>query len=489
MNTVIIENIKIIYSKKQDIQEIIKIIELNNYLFLDFKNKTLDLTNTLNSNNRNIISVSNFNDFFNNLLKNFLEKQDIQEVLKSNKLLPSLYLQLLAKKSDNSFLVSVQLNNISDNILWLLIACKYYSIDEQFDKISNFLKYRTNEEDIIIWLKETQRFTSYNYLLEITLIFLKQYDLSFCNHLKDIITAYSKKITTYLTTTKENYKLDKMTLEEVNSTFLDFLRVINAPKEWQNIYQNLLKNNKIIYVYNKENINISCARKKVDGDIIITVLNDGTINTFISLVHEFMHYFTLKDSNIPFSLHEFPSIYFEHIAAKYLISIGYNRNIVENTIQFRSENNFSIYQSLLDIMLDINDYQENGPLTIEQKIEDRKKGDEMLINVLRNAGINNDLLESLISRASDIKQYEKEINAQYDSKILKFMKHGLLILNGYQYLIDSYLADILLEKDIGNKIFYVVENLENFTIDSILKYLGVNDLLHLSDTNDYSLKI
>ena len=46
-----------------------------------------------------------------------------------------------------------------------------------------------------------------------------------------------------------------------------------------------------------------------------------------------------------------------------------------------------------------------------------------------------------------------------------------------------------MEKDIGNKIFYVVENLENFTIDSILKYLGVNDLLNLSDTNDYSLKI
>ena len=67
-----------------------------------------------------------------------------------------------------------------------------------------------------------------------------------------------------------------------------------------------------------------------------------------------------------------------------------------------------------------------------------------------------------------------------DYYIMEFIKNGLLVLNGYQYLTDSYLADSVLEKEddddtIFDKMVFITENLSDFNIETISKYLGIED--------------
>ena len=62
---------------------------------------------------------------------------------------------------------------------------------------------------------------------------------------------------------------------------------------------------------------------------------------------------------------------------------------------------------------------------------------------------------------------------------MQFIKKGVLVLDGYQYLTDSYLADSVLEKEdddtILDKMVFITENLSNFNIKTISKYLGIED--------------
>ena len=85
-------------------------------------------------------------------------------------------------------------------------------------------------------------------------------------------------------------------------------------------------------------------------------------------------------------------------------------------------------------------------------------------------------MQSLIIRDCD---YGKKVDNECDYYIIEFIKNGLLVLDGYQYLTDSYLADRLLEKEgndsISDKMIYITENLSNFNIETISKYLGIED--------------
>ncbi len=63
-----------------------------------------------------------------------------------------------------------------------------------------------------------------------------------------------------------------------------------------------------------------------------------------------------------------------------------------------------------------------------------------------------------------------------DASILEFVQKGLLILNGYQYLTDSQLADAALEKtdeSIGTSMIYITEHLGEFTIEKVIGTLGL----------------
>ena len=480
----IIGNIKLIYNQQleDDIERIVRIIELNPFLFADYQNKTLDLTNS-NDSEENGIGITNFDAFFDNLLISVLQKKESQENLAIPELLPALYIQLLLKRQQENGQSLICLETtISDDILWFLLASKYYDLNTQFSQFSHFIKYHNNQQEIITWLKETQRFPVYNYLLEIACSHLKEYDSSFFLYMDEIIKKQLKNSLDFIIAEKDNgMNLNHMNGEERDRAFIGFLEVIKAPQEWKDIYQAMKKNHLIIYVDKKDGREESQVFIDEDGIRKIKVSNDNTIATFISLVHEFMHYITLKNNaNIPFSLLEFPSIYYEKVAATYLVSIGYNEDIIRDTINQRNADNFNIYGALLGIMTDIARYNKAGPITLEEKVDFYQKMNETLINtitglhqLLKEKGTDEETLAAL---KPQIPNYEKDVKEMCDASILEFVQKGLLILNGYQYLTDSQLADAALEKtdeSIGTSMIYITEHLGEFTIEKVIGTLGL----------------
>lgn len=380
----------------------------------------------------------------------------------------------------------IQLNdNITDDMLWFVLACKFFDCKTQFDELSNFLKYRNDKELIFEWLKQTQRFNTYNYLLEIASNYLKEYDFYFFDNLDEIFSKMNEKNFDYVISSKNsNYKLQKLSLEDFENIFFGSLDKIKAPKEWKEIYIDLKNNNRIIFEESKDGKDNSKCFIDNDGIRKIKVTTDGTVNDFISFVHEFIHYISLQKDMPPFSLLEFSSIYYERVAAIHLINIGFDENIIKSVIENRNKNNFGKYYDLFGILLDMCRYNKKGNIIREDKIELLKKATEAtnecvenLINIFLEAGNPTDELQSLIIKDCD---FGKKVDDECDYYIMEFIKNGLLVLDGYQYLTDSYLADSVLEKEddddtIFDKMVFITENLSDFNIETISKYLGIED--------------
>ena len=460
-------------------------IKLNDFLFADWKNQSWDFRNK---------TSKDFDLVFETRLKMLLDNPEVQKSLEMPETLPSIYSQFLIKKLQDRNETNIQLNtNISENILWFLLACKYYNPETQFTDLTEFMKYQMNKEELLGWLKETQRFETYNYLLQVASNWLKEYDLSFYNHLGDVITTSTRKILDIVELEEKLHKLEGMSPSEAEVAFLDFLDKIHAPEEWKKIYYDLKSKNDIIYEQQIDDIdNSESFLDESDGRRKIRVTNNNTVETFIRLVHEFMHHIvvTSTDKDIPFSLLEFPSIYYERVAAIYLISIGHNEDILNAVIDKRNNANLNDYKSLIGIMVDITRYNNKGPITIEEKIEFIKKSDEevkkvtrALIGVFKQEGIDTTELEYLVAQQIN---YEEEVKNDCDARILEFTRDGLLILNGYQYLTDSCLAEKLIEKSDSKtpeKMIYVTNHLAVFTIDTAIKYLDIQEALQKPNRN------
>lgn len=467
-----------------DIERIKKIIKLNEFLFSDYKDKTISFVEQ-NTSDDNVVYVNNFDEFFDNLLKQLLN--DTKFIfLNQPELLPALYIQLLVEEETKNGETFIQLNdNITDDMLWFVLACKFFDCKTQFDELSNFLKYRNDKELIFEWLKQTQRFNTYNYLLEIASNYLKEYDFYFFDNLDEIFSKMNEKNFDYVISSKNsNYKLQKLSLEDFENIFFGFLDKIKSPKEWKEIYIDLKNNNRIIFEESKDGKDNSKCFIDNDGIRKIKVTTDGTVNDFISFVHEFIHYISLQKDMPPFSLLEFSSIYYERVAAIHLINIGFDENIIKSVIENRNKNNFGKYYDLFGILLDMCRYNKKGNIIREDKIELLKKATEAtnecvenLINIFLEAGNPTDELQSLIIKDCD---FGKKVDDECDYYIMEFIKNGLLVLDGYQYLTDSYLEDSVLEKEddddtIFDKMVFITENLSDFNIETISKYLGIED--------------
>ncbi len=470
--------------KVVDIKKISQIIEFNKYLFSDYKGKIISIGLPVSSNN-NVVYISDFNKFFDNLLKALLQDKNVATSLEHPDLLPALYTQLLVKKSIQNGDTVVMLNDgISDDMLWFMIACKFFDYRTKFNELSDFLKYRYNSECIFNWLRETQRFTTYNYLLKIASNYLREYDLSFFDNIGEIVSKMNEEsIALALSLPNESdYDLPKVSLEDLEKIFFDFLNSIRAPEQWKNLYTKLKNENKILFEDSIDGLERSEVFLDVDGIRKIRVTTDGTIKCFVSFVHEFVHYVSLQGNMPPFSLFEFPSIYYERVAANYLVQIGYDENIIKQVIRDRNQNNLDIYSSLFGLLMDICKYNKNGVITKEDKIEPLKKSMEIiyetrkkLAKICKEAG---DPIEDLEFLDMPNYNYEELVNKECDENITSFIKNGLLVLNGYQYLTDSYLVNSILEKQDGDntldKMIFITEHLEDFNIEKIIHYFGID---------------
>lgn len=76
----------------------------------------------------------------------------------------------------------------------------------------------------------------------------------------------------------------------------------------------------------------------------------------------------------------------------------------------------------------------------------------------------------------------KEIDKECDSLIDSFIQNGLLVINGYQYLLDTYLAEEVLKKSnddtsIIPRMINVTDNLGNMNLKDVLTEFNIQGII------------
>lgn len=306
------------------------------------------------------------------------------------------------------------------------------------------------------------------------------------DNLSDIINKIISNATSYFNATISDSKLNnlkQLTNEEFDKLFCEFLTYINAPQKWFEFYNYLKVNNLIEFEYNNEFENGKCYFDEKENKWKISLISNGTMRTFVTFVHEFIHYVSLSQNpDINFSLLEFPSIYYENIAARFLKDNGYEEEIVDEILNWRNANNYELYAAQIIQFREVLEYKKNGTFSIEKRIElNRNLIDGLnqykinMVKLLKNEGLN-DIPQSLFNLET---RDPVEITYQdIDEKINEFIKSGVLILNGYQYLVGSLLSSYILEKNnkksANNDMVFVTEHLQDYSITSIMQLFSIN---------------
>ena len=268
--------------------------------------------------------------------------------------------------------------------------------------------------------------------------------------------------------------------------FTEFLYYINAPTAWFETYQKLKENNLIIFTTKNNGLDGSICYRDSSDILRIKITTDGTIESLVSLVHEFCHYIEMeKDIDTSsFSISEFPSIFFEKIAAIFLTHKGYKKEIIDEITNSRKQNNIEIYSSLSPLFIDIMKYLKDGYVSREEKIKFQKaqfrvlkETKEQLMQVEKDAGLN--------PNPEDYKMPDYDIEALVDEDcqtlVTCFVENGMLVLNGYQYLFSSFLADKILnmsqeDNTIINQMVMIADNLTNMNLKKILSIFNIEDI-------------
>ncbi len=498
MNIIKVKDIEIRYDESQshNIDSIKNIISNNYDIFLPVLGK-IRVISLVPTDDDKMVYVDDFDKFFYEIVDKFFNNDSL---LKNSDVLATLYIEYLIRNNSNNEMSLVQSDsNISDNLLYTIIAYIYFMKTSSFDDFINYLKGKKETKEILEWLQKEARFTAYNYLLDTTVNYLKQNDFDYINNISSITNIMvSQLINNILSFKPENeIRLPSLNIQELDSLFNEFLEYINAPESWKNIYKELKSNGKIIFKEQTDELDESMCFRDDDDVLRIVISSDGTIKSFIRFVHEFMHYIPMQDSiNLTqFSILELPSIFFEKVAAQFLKTKGYNEDAVDEVMRDRIKNNIEIYTSISSLFYDISAYVASGPILKEQKVlfwENNfkviKEAKEKVAKLIEEQGeqVDSDFLE--MPKIDISMQVDMECDQLNDS----FIQNGLLVINGYQYLLDTYLAQELLKKlnddnSIIPRMINVTNNLNSKNLKDILIDFDIKGIMDESKENSYTL--
>ena len=478
-----IKDMELVFSEnQQQFLDKIKMTIQNNYeLILSClgENKTIDISK----------DESNFNDTFYYIVKEVFNNDNNKQAFSDKDFLSALHVEALIrrKKFFNTTIVE-QNPNMSDELLSSLIAYKYFEVNGTFENFVEYLEVRNKEEELFQWLQNVSRWDTYNYLLNITANFLKTDDEEFFKQMSYITSVWFNRVIDNIQHKDvQSKEYQKISEKEFDTLFYEFLNYINAPVEWINIYNELKEKGLIIIEKEKEYDNSMCFLDN-DGIFKILIGNGDNLRGFCNFVHEFIHYVSRQKglSIEKIAVSEFPSIFFEKISAEFLEEKGYSNQIVNQIINDRESNNYSLITSMQPLFSDLIRYINYGEINKSDKmsfyknlIESINRTRKKLLKIITDAGEQVEDLSAFEKIKVDI---EKDVDDECDLMIDSFIKEGLLVINGYQYLLDSYLVEQVLNKrnndnTIVEKMINATNNLGMTSVKDILTLFGIESAL------------
>lgn len=411
---------------------------------LDFLKRNTFLTKNFNLKTNVHIDIEDFYNLVDVMISDMIKYSQIDKMINDEDFLKILHLSLLSNGFSTDIKPLFELDNpYSVDTINFLLASKYYKLDVK--KIIKYLDNKKNSTKLFAWLKETSRYDTYNYLLDFGANYLEKSDFEFYDNLEyflDNMQEESKnyqKIKSYYGESRENLKLEKLSGEEFNSLFNKYLTYINAPDEWRNNYKMLKREKRIVFKYNEGVETGAYYKRDKNSKGIIYVESDCTTKMFLTFVHEFIHYITLRKNEPLTHMKEFASIYYEDIAAEFLVTNGYSEDIIKDIIIRRNNGNLFVYNKYIPLLLDINKYKNKGPL--------------------------------------NSKDMAKEV---CDSKIEELFSTSQDNLSKYSYLMGTILTNQVLASnraDTKEKMIDITENLDSYNAIDIMNYFNTEKKL------------
>ena len=219
---------------------------------------------------------------------------------------------------------------------WLKEKAKYLLLDDMMLHMFNGL-IKNDEEDNEIKLRYADPFFVSNIL-----------------ELRNIMLKYGKTINE----NKEEIKLSKMKDYQVANMVRDILSEVDPSLEWLNIYEEMINENRILYV----NLLTDKQREILEGKLGVDLNHEdgnffiylkatneayvllnytGTIADVATTIHEVIHYISRYKNNFEEEepiLREFCSTFFELYAYNYLEKMGYDKKEISMINKDRTNN-------------------------------------------------------------------------------------------------------------------------------------------------------
>ena len=462
-----------LYYNESNLSEIDSIIETikKNYSLIKPYLKNFKKVSLIPVEDDEIIVISNFNEIFRQIIEKEFNNEEINKLMNDEETLAILYIELLERKIINNYKnIDIYFKPnpaLDDEILYSLIAKYYYEKNYTFEEFIEYLKRKDNYKNIEAWLQDKVRFISYNYLISKIIDDMKKESFNVFEQIRDILLIMiekSKKINYY---EKKQIELPELSDKELDNLFYEYLNYINAPKDWFEKYE-YLKKEKLI-----KN-------------------NDKTIKKLSRFIHEFFHCISLQnitDVSEYFYISEFPSIFYEKKFYEFLEGKKeYSKDIIDFISHNREENNYNISSNLEPILVDILIYETNGSIKKEKKIEYYtnklnyyKEFIDKINKVIKKQKTK--IKIKLIENEYENINIEEFVNQEYDYNTIEIIKNGFQIINGYQYLLDTILADNILEKSktdttIMQKMIEVTNNFKNMKLNKIMELFNIEEKLN-----------
>ena len=473
MNVLKIKDIEIRYDtgENYNIYYVLNVIENNYELFSAFLGK-IKIISLIQTNESNVFYINDFDQAFCKIVRSFLDNQDMKKIIENKEVLAAFYIETVFR---NKFKDSVLYYNISNELLHSMIAYIYFKKTHcTFTDFINYLKEKKDLNKILDWLKKETLFDAYNFMLKSISDFLLQNDAEFSKNVDWVIRELTAQLCNnpFDFSDEKEVKLPPVTYQEIDTLFYEFLNYINAPQTWVQIYEDMKKNNRVIFERKIKNLDRSkCYR---ENDILkILISSDGTIRSFNSYVHEFIHYVSLQKGITfkQFLILELPSIFFETISLQFLKEKGYSQEAIENDIKHRNRNNLEINLSIFSLIKDISTFIKQGPISRKEKILALKSNLENLQKMKKTKEIHDNIdLDFMPLDEIDI---SKNIDENCENLINDYVQNGILIIGGYKYLLGTCLSEKILKKSIEDstvisKMINIIDNFSNLQLKDIL---------------------
>ena len=230
---------------------------------------------------------------------------------------------------------------------------------------------------------------------------LNNIDSFFLNNIKLI---YELVLTEedYLLNTMDNNpcEVSKITGREVKLIIEDILEEIDSTGEWLEIYLKAIATNHIIYLNELDDASLTKLKNGLgivgfdnfdntcvylgNQDRYLFLNYQGDLMDVIFTIHEVIHYINETVDNgreVPPIIHEFPSIFYEMYALKYLIKMGYSDAEIMKVYYNRQIDTLTCINEVKEIINYLSLYISNGEVHI---LPNDDRGDKCIKKLINN---------------------------------------------------------------------------------------------------------